>query len=161
MKGGFSLNTIVFLAYHFRESDGVGSMRSRAIAELLEKRKNKVIYITKDSFGKLALKYKIIWNVLCLIKLLSYNYKTLYVSCGPFDHLLLIPIVKKLKNIRIIVDFRDPWSLNIKTGYGNREKKVNILKLKISEIIEKKYMLPVIIFGYALKGWLMNILSCF
>lgn len=128
---------IVFIAYYFSEADGVGSLRSRCLARMLEERDNHIFYFTKHSFGNLAASSKLMWCFFIFYHLLKSNIGKVYISCGPFWHLPFILLACQFTNKRFICDFRDPWSLNIRRGYGNSEAKVNPVKVLISEIIEK------------------------
>lgn len=128
---------IAFIAYYFAETDGVGSLRSRCLARILEQRDNNLYYFTKNSFGKLAAKFSWVWNIILFYHLLRVNVGKVYVSCGPFGHLLFILLACHLSRKHFICDFRDPWSFNIRRGYGNPSAKINSVKIVIAEWIEK------------------------
>ncbi len=128
------MKKIAFIAYYFSEEEGVGSARSRSLAKTLEKEKNlDLTYYNKTTWKT----NNIIWTLLCFFSLLKNKYDMIYISCGPFFHLFFVTFVSKIKKNKLIVDLRDPWSINIKTGYGNPLKKVNMLKLFLSQFIEK------------------------
>ncbi len=128
---------IAFIAYYFSETDGVGSLRSRCLAKLLEQRDNHLYYFTKDSFVPLAARFGFIWNLILFYHLLKLNAGKVYVSCGPFLHLPFILLACQLSRKQFICDFRDPLSFNIRRGYGNPNSKINSVKLLIAEWLEK------------------------
>lgn len=124
----------MFISYYFKKTDGVASLRPRALYELLKERGNELILISKYS---LKSKNTFFWSINLFVKLLFGKYDKIYVTCGPYTHLPLIIIASLLRKKKIIVDFRDPWSLNIKTNYGKGTRKRFSVKLYISEQIEK------------------------
>jgi len=138
---------IAFIAYYFYEMDGVGSLRSRCLARLLEQRDNHLYYFTKDSFGNLAAKFSLIWYFLLFYHLIKLNVKKVYVSCGPFWHLPFILLACQISRKQFICDFRDPWSFNIRRGYGNPHPKINPVKPLIAEWIEK------LIYKFCYRFW--------
>lgn len=129
-------NRVAFISYMFQESDGVGAARSRALGKIID---NKAIidYYTKDSWGTLSKKSFLIWTLLSLFHLLVGKYDKVYVSCGPFYNLIFISLVCFIKRLELIVDFRDPWSINMRHGYGSLGIHTNSIKIIISELIER------------------------
>lgn len=124
----------MFISYFYKESDGVGSLRSRALYELLEDRNNELILVSRDSIKS---KNMLIWLFFLSFKMLFSSYDKVYVTCGPFIQLPVVNLITLLKRKKFIVDFRDPWSLNIKTNYGKGVEENSSLKLYISKKIEK------------------------
>lgn len=128
------MNKIAFISYYLELSDGVGSARSRYLLKLLKTDNNyKIQVLSKNSLGDSASKNRFIW-IIKLIMSLREKFKCVYVSCGPFWYLPIIIFMSILFKHRLIVDFRDPWSLNIKTIHGDKYPKI---KLFIAENIEK------------------------
>ncbi|HDR7514040.1 hypothetical protein [Bacillus mobilis] len=132
------MDRIALISYYFLDTDGVGSARARYIDKILKTRGNDISYFTRTQWGKYAYKRKLIWILFCIYHLVNQkNIKTVYITCGPFWHLFIISLVCKIFNKRLIVDFRDPWSLNIKNGYGSTNYKFKAIKLHVAEFIEK------------------------
>lgn len=131
------LTKIAFIAYYFSEQYGVGASRSRYLAEELEKRENQIHYYTKETFGDRASDSKLLWMLVLFIHLMFKNYDRLYVSCGPFWHLRIVLLVCVLRRKKLIVDFRDPWSINLKTGFGNSKPKASLKIVEKAERMEK------------------------
>jgi hypothetical protein len=127
---------ILFIAYFFQQEDGVGAFRSRALADLLESEDYRINVVSKHSFHSITLRNILIWGLFCFFKVIFSREKIVYVSCGPFLHLPFINLAAVLGRKKLIVDFRDPWSLNIKHGYG-QSVKPNQFKLFIAETMEK------------------------
>jgi hypothetical protein len=128
---------ILLVAYFFEESDGVGSLRSLSLNNLLVKKSKKVSCIHKNTFKNNE--RFLIWLIKLLIHIIKNKPDTIYVSCGPFYHLFPIAIISKLLGRNLIVDFRDPWSLNIKLSYGGKNKKIiDKIKYPIAVFIEKQ-----------------------
>lgn len=135
-------NIIIFLAYFFDSSDGVASSRSRSLARFLKQKGYNITVLNKNTWNKQADKNTFIWGVKCAIYLLKNknNFTKIYISCGPFLPLLPIAIAANFLKKSLIVDFRDAWSLNIATNYGNKSKKMllkNKAKLYLARLIEK------------------------
>lgn len=130
-------NRIAFIAYLFKESDGVGSARSRSLAKYLKERGYALSIITKYAYEPIFSRSVVLWGLYCLLLLIFNKYDKVYVSCSPFRHLIFIWLGCRLKKNKMIIDFRDPWSINIKTGYGKYDNRVNPFKLHIAQYIEK------------------------
>jgi hypothetical protein len=128
---------ILFIAYFFQQEDGVGSFRSRALAEMLKTNGYSINVISKHSFHSITKKNILLWGLFCLFRVLFSKERIVYVSCGPFLHLPFINLAAIIRRKQLVVDFRDPWSLNIKHGYG-QDVKPNSLKLFIAESVEKQ-----------------------
>lgn len=131
------LKNILFISYFFESNDGVGALRSRSLVRFLEKRGFDVDIVKRNTFGSIGEKNFYLWTILCAFKVLFSKQKNVYVSCGPFNHLLFISLACFIRKKKLIVDFRDPWSINIKTGYGKPNAKINRFKVFISTVIER------------------------
>lgn len=112
------MTKIAFVAYYFYDEDGVASLRSRVLSDVLLERNNQLDIITKKSFGPKALNNKLVWGTRLFLHLMKADFDKLYVSCGPFWHLRFILMACLLRRKKFIVDFRDPWSVNLKNGFG-------------------------------------------
>ncbi|WP_202079426.1 hypothetical protein [Caldalkalibacillus salinus] len=126
----------LFVAYFFDESDGVGALRSLSLYNFLLKENINIKCISKNTFKKNE-KF-LVWLFKLLFHIIKTKPKSIYVSCGPFHHLYPLAIVSKLLRIKLLVDFRDPWSLNIKRAYGKKKKLMNVIKYSVSVLIEKQ-----------------------
>ncbi|MBA4538054.1 hypothetical protein H1Z61_13155 [Bacillus aquiflavi] len=136
------MTDFLFVTYLFSPKDGVGSTRSRAIYSFLKSKNIDIDIISRDTYGKN--KSFPLWTMRTFFSILKSKRRTVYVSCGPFTHLIFVTIAAKLSRKRLIIDFRDPWSLNIKNNYGKKIETESIfkrykrsLKIKISELVEK------------------------
>lgn len=125
---------IAFISFHFQENEGVGALRSRHLANLLEKRGNTLLYFTRKSFGERAGRNRILWLLHLFFSLIKCDFDKIYVTCGPFWHLLVLVFVAKIRRKKMIVDFRDPLSINLFRGNTQfNGKKFNIWKSKFIE----------------------------
>lgn len=127
---------ILFIAYFFDVKDGVGAQRSRYLNSYLESEDIETIVVDKFFFGKMAEKFFAFWMICLFFYMLFSKSKKAYVSCGPFVHLISILFTSVLKKRELIIDFRDPWSLNISRSNNHKSLK-GYFKLKISRMIEK------------------------
>lgn len=124
---------MIFIAYYLSPSDGIGSARSLYLLQMLKEHGIKITTISRDTYCSTN---KLIWILNCCKFISSQTRTVIYISCGPFWYLLPIALLSYLLGHKLVVDFRDPWSLNIKTGYGSGICSNNI-KLCIAEFIEK------------------------
>ncbi|OQP04628.1 hypothetical protein B1690_15245 [Geobacillus sp. 46C-IIa] len=131
------MKDVLFIAYFFSESDGVGALRSRSMVRFLKEKGVSVEVMARDSFRGIGKKNFYVWTILCIFKLLFSKQKNVYISCGPFNHLLPLSLACFIRKKKLIVDFRDPWSINIKTGYGKSGAKISKFKLFVSSWIEQ------------------------
>ncbi|BCB05762.1 hypothetical protein [Bacillus sp. KH172YL63] len=131
------MTKIAYVAYYFFDEDGVASLRSRVLTEMLEDRGNDLEVITKKTFGEKALKSKILWGFQVFKHLMTADYDKLFVSCGPFWHLRFILLACILRKKKFIVDIRDPWSANLKRGFGGTKAKASNLVIKRAEFWER------------------------
>ncbi|MFY0741929.1 hypothetical protein AB1K09_05305 [Solibacillus silvestris] len=129
-------NNILMITYFFNETDGVGSIRSRTLNKFLNEQEISTTVLDKRYFGEFFCKNFILWTFAVFFKILFSKEKKVYVSCGPFQHLIFIVLASGIRRKELIIDFRDPWSLNIKGGYNNTVK-INQQKLKLAMKIEK------------------------
>ena len=123
----------VILAYAYDESFGVGSARIRNLSAFLRKKKYDLEIVTSEKNNSI---YNWIWK--CLKAIVSHrNTESVFIlTLGPFYSLPIIPIFTLLYNRRIILDFRDPLSQNVLTGYGGTVKP-RLIKGFILQYIEK------------------------
>lgn len=89
---GGCLNWRIFslISYFFESNDGVGALRSRSLVHFLKKRGFDVDIVKRNTFGSIGEKNFYLWTILCAFKVLFSKQKNVYVSCGPFNHLLFI-----------------------------------------------------------------------
>lgn len=127
---------ILFIAYYFDEKFGVASSRSRTLNRFLNEMGISTRVMHKSSFGIFAENFFPFWIIRLFFVILFSQEKKVYISCGPFQHLFATSLAVFIRKKHLIIDFRDPWSLNIKTGYGHKVKPSKV-KLKIAEAIEK------------------------
>lgn len=127
---------MLFIAYFFEEKEGVGALRSRTLKEFLEKNDIKIDVVDKNSFSRIINNYIILWTIATCFRVICSKEKKIYISCGPFLHLFFVSITSFFFRKELIIDFRDPWSINLKSGY-NGQVKPNLIKIKIAESIEK------------------------
>lgn len=147
MSGNDKMSKIAFVAYYFYDEDGVASLRSRALSQLLEERGNKLDIVTKRSFGQKALHSKLLWNYRLFSYLIKNDFDKLYVSSGPFWHLPVILAACLLRKKRFIVDFRDPWSPNLRSGFGGSKP------VAPEKIIKKAVVWEKLIYKYCQQFW--------
>lgn len=120
---------VLLIVYFFSPNDGVGAQRSKALySYLLEKESLRLDVVTKNKF--MILMYIDIFN-----KIWKNDYNKVYISCGPFGHLLFTSIICNFFKKELIVDFRDAWSLNILTNYASSKER-KTWKYYLSRIIE-------------------------
>ncbi|WP_336012435.1 hypothetical protein [Acinetobacter calcoaceticus] len=131
MKSRNSVKKVLMIAYFFSENDGVGSLRSRSLYHFLKEKDIECEVLTKEStkaFFYLKLFYLILFK----------GYDRVYLSCGPFPPLLITSILSFISRKKLVVDFRDAWSLNILTQYGkNIENPYKSIKYYYSIMVEK------------------------
>lgn len=127
---------ILMITYFFRETDGVGSLRSRTLNDFLEMNNITTSVVNKDSFGSLIKRNTILWGIVVFFRVLFSKEEKVYISCGPFQPLIFVSLASFIVRKKLIIDFRDPWSLNIKSGY-NKDVRVSSIKLFFAELIEK------------------------
>ncbi|MHA7139604.1 hypothetical protein ACRTEV_20445 [Rossellomorea arthrocnemi] len=131
------MKKIAYVAYYFFDEDGVASLRSRVLTDMLENRGNHLDIITKKTFGEKALKSKILWGLKAFKYLMTADYDKLFVSCGPFWHLRFIILACILRKKKFMVDIRDPWSANLKRGFGGTKPKASKFVIKRAEFWER------------------------
>lgn len=127
---------MIFISYFHDPRDGVGSMRSRFLSEYLTHNKIDIYILSKSNTPEIFSKNILLWAIYCFFIIIRSKSKKIYVSCGPFVHLPLIVLASIITRKELIVDFRDPWSFNIASGYGGK-KNVNNKKLYFAQFIEK------------------------
>lgn len=134
-KDHISVLVIAFLASSKHE---VGSARTRALAKFLDEKGYRITF-TPEAKNNYFI-YRYIWLISSLFKIVFFKGKNVYLSVGPFFPLLPISLICFIFRKKLIVDFRDPWSLNILTLYGKHQFNWNLpksWKFKIATIIEK------------------------
>lgn len=122
----------------FSTKHGVGSARSRALAKFLAQNGYNIITTKESKNNKFISRY--IWLIRALLRIVFFRDKYIYLSVGPFFPLLPVAITCFIFRKKLIVDFRDPWSLNILTKYGRYDFSWELpktLKFKIASLIEK------------------------
>lgn len=123
------VSKVLLVVYFFSIDDGVGAQRSRALYNyLLEKQLARLDVITKN-------KFMILMYIDILNKIWKNDYDKVYISCGPFSHLLFTSLICRIFKKELVVDFRDAWSLNILTNYASSKER-KTLKYYISKNIE-------------------------
>lgn len=145
------MTKFAFVAYYFFDEDGVASLRSRVLSDVLAQRGNNLDIITKKSFGPTAQKSKLKWSIQLFFHLLKSDYDKLYVSCGPFWHLRVILFACFIKRKKFVVDFRDPWSVNLKNGFGGSKPIASEKIVKKAEFWEK------LIYKYCESFWTVTL----
>lgn len=125
---------VILIAYYFDVTDGVGARRSRFLYNMLLERSIKVRLLSKDSWGEKSKKSKLLWLFYCVFFLFNSVRQNVYISCGPFWHLALVAVASGIKGHNLFVDFRDPWSLNIKKEKNGFKKYV---RLCLSVLVER------------------------
>lgn len=124
------IDSVLLLAYFFSEKDGVGSLRSRTLYNFLNTKNVHCDVLSRDNFS-------FTWFEILKVIMRS-RHDIIYLSCGPFNSLIFVSIFSLFFKKKLVVDFRDAWSLNIATNYGkNNIKKLINIKLIISQLIEK------------------------
>lgn len=132
---------ILFITYSIKEEAGVGSARSRMLYDMLMDKGHNITLLS-DSMYSLK-------NIFCYIVFRQYD--KVYFSGPPFSKYLIILLISViLKKCKFIVDFRDPWSLHLKNGYGI--KKRNKLKFLIARFVEKSVYKRCIYFIVCTEG---------
>lgn len=79
--------------------------------------------------GKMSWCFNSLSSALKIIK--KNGIKIVYVSGGPFSAMVFGALIKKYHNVKLVLDYRDPWTLSAKTM-----QKQNILKNIINKGIE-------------------------
>ncbi|ETQ95717.1 hypothetical protein OHW21_15055 [Acinetobacter baumannii] len=131
MKSRNSVKKVLMIAYFFSENDGVGSLRSRSLYLFLKEKGIDCDVLTKES-------NKIFFYLKLFYFILFKRYDRVYLSCGPFPPLLVTSILSFISRKKLVVDFRDAWSLNILTHYGkNIENPFKGIKYYHSLMVEK------------------------
>ena len=103
---------MLLLCYYFDEKYAVAAQRSRSLQHYLNS-KNISTQVVQAEGSALGWFFNSLWAIV----------KTkdrVYISCGPFYPLLFISFFCALLKKSLIVDLRDPWSLSIIYGYGDR-----------------------------------------
>lgn len=136
------IKKILFLAYFFSIEDGVASSRSRSLAKYLQRKGHNLNIVSKDTWNKNIDKNTLFWGFKCASCIIKNrkHFDKVYISCGPFIPLLPVTIASGIANKPLIIDFRDPWSINIATNYGADTTSPSLkqrIRLRISRIIEK------------------------
>lgn len=131
------MEDILFISYFFNKKDGVGALRSLSLHDFLIKMGIKIKVISNESFSANKKKSILLWSFYTSFLILKSDTKKVYLSCGPFIPLLLIAFSCRMSKKNLVLDFRDPWSMNIKNGYGIKKNKGNSFKLWIARLIEK------------------------
>ncbi|MGD6967749.1 glycosyltransferase [Rossellomorea vietnamensis] len=131
------MKKIAFVAYFFFEEDGVASLRARVLSDELKKRGHDLDIITKKSFGEKAQNSKLLWSLQVFRHLMRKDYDKLFVTCGPFWHLRFILSACLIRKKKFIVDIRDPWSANLKEGFGGNQPRASEKVIKRAEFWEK------------------------
>lgn len=126
---------MIFITYYFGSGYGVAGKRSAYLHKML-KTKITIRVIEKNSFKGWE-SNKFIWLLKTLCILLKKKEMVVYISCGPFWHLPMIALVCLLKKHKVYVDFRDGWSINIRTGYGQENSRFCFLKYHIVLTLER------------------------
>lgn len=108
---------------------GVSALRSKSLIKFL---KEKNINVNVISCGNSKFK----WYCSIMFNIIFGSERKLYFSCGPFVYVVFFVFLVKIFNKKSVVDFRDPWSLNILTNYGNSESKKTI-KYRFCVFLEK------------------------
>ena len=108
---------------------GVAGLRSKALINFLNKKGVNVKAIACNS--------KLLnWYIKIFLSIVFGKEKIVYFSCGPFIYSIFFIILAKILLKEVIVDFRDPWSLNILHNYGKLGD-INKLKYTIVIFLEK------------------------
>lgn len=126
---------MLFICYTFLEDDGVAAFRSNGLTRFLREKGEHVKVIHKKSFFNKRIRFSL-WSLLVFFKIIFSREKVVYVSCGPFTHLPMVYLSVILTRKKLVIDFRDPWSLNIKTNYGGGGT-YKIWKYKSALFLEK------------------------
>lgn len=129
---------ILFIAYWLSEKKGIGSARSRSLLHFLKSEGYCITVAREGQNLKIFNRYS--WLLKIIIQIILFRGKTIYLSVGPYFSLFSISLICKLCKKELIVDFRDPWSLSILTGYGKCKFSWELpksTKFKIALWIEK------------------------
>lgn len=129
---------MIFISYFFGNQCGVGGKRAQALYGMLTRKGINICLLNKQSFGNLGSNSNCIWLLHCLKELWQAPSQCIYLSCGPFIPLLPIVLICLWKKHKLYIDFRDGWSLNIRTNYGHGQIDgyTGMIKQKLSEFIE-------------------------
>lgn len=126
---------MIFITYYFGDTCGIAGKRSAYLYNLL-KDKSDIRIVDKDTFGDECIS-KMSWLIKTLKLLFKAENEKVYISCGPFWHLPMVTLACWLKNHKLYVDFRDGWSINIRTGYGRKPGKLSLIKSYIALLFER------------------------
>jgi hypothetical protein len=80
-----------------------------------------------------------IWMTRNALAILTRRDFALYISCGPFFYLFPFVFLAWIVGRGILLDFRDPWSVNIRNRYGETPAEGrgrNLWKARLSELVE-------------------------
>lgn len=104
---------MLFIGWIHREGrNDVGAVRSSALLKQLEERH---IYVEVVNLWKQGDRCdQIKWVFATLYKLITSKSQLVYVSCNPYKHLPVVLLGSWLGRHKLIVDFRDAYSIDIK-----------------------------------------------
>ena len=126
---------MLFITYYFGDDCGIAGKRSAYLYKII-KEKIDIRIVDKDNFGEECIS-KMSWLIKTLKLLFKAENEKVYISCGPFWHLPMVTLACWLKNHKLYVDFRDGWSINIRTGYGREPGKLSLIKSYIALLFER------------------------
>ena len=108
---------------------GVAGLRSQALIAFLKKKgvNVKAIDCNSSLFA---------WYIRLFLSIFFGKQKVVYFSCGPFLYSIFFIILAKILLKKVVVDFRDPWSINILSNYG-KPGNVNPYKYKFVLFLER------------------------
>lgn len=115
---------MIMIAYYFKLDDGVGAKRSRFLYNMLSSKGTGINIIDKDALGYFSSKNRLLWLFRCMLFLLRLKKQVVYISCGPFWHLFFVSLICFFKRHALFVDFRDPWSLNVKKEPSGLKRRI-------------------------------------
>jgi len=128
---------VIAVVSYAAKAETVGAIRTKFILNELSKRSLPFVLYSKDSVGDRPNENELLWALGILRKIASNrDITTVYLSCGPFLASPMFGLFCRARRKRLIVDFRDPWSGNIRYQYHKNVEKWT-LKLQISILLEK------------------------